>query len=68
VAACLREVRRADQIQRIERSRPTPFRPLFLTRFIAANSHIIWHTATNNAHDGGLTPVPRLPAVTVPGR
>jgi serine/threonine protein phosphatase PrpC len=52
VAVCLQKVRPVDQIQGIERTRPTLFRILFLTRFIAAYGHIIWHTATNNAHDG----------------
>jgi hypothetical protein len=57
------------EIQRVERSRPTLFRPSFLARFIAANGHIIWHTATNNAHDGrGRMAVARPSAVTVPGR
>jgi PPM family protein phosphatase len=51
VAACLHEVRPTDQIQGIERSRLTVFGALFLRRFIDPNGHIIWHTATNNAHD-----------------
>jgi hypothetical protein len=68
VAVCLREDRQADQIQTIERTRPTLFGSLFLTRFIAAYGHIIWHTATNNAHDERAHASSPAPAVTVPGR
>jgi PPM family protein phosphatase len=67
VAACLREARRADQIQTIERTRAPAVRLLFLTRFIAANGHMIWHTATNNAHDvGGVRRFPGSPPSPFP--
>ena len=50
-AVGLHEARPIDQIQGIERSRLALFAALFRPAFIDPKGHIIWHTATNNAHD-----------------